>query len=74
MALLVLLVTRLLAEQHDRHARLAFAEHRLGRALVQITSRARGRLVPEFLPASHGRPLPGSRADTRILVIARKQV
>src|SRR6185437_13004796 len=56
MALFVLLVTRLLTDQRDGNARPAFAEHRLRRPPVQIAPRALGRLVPEFLPASHGRP------------------
>jgi hypothetical protein len=75
MTLLVLLVTRLLTDQRDGNARPAFAEHRLRRSPVEVAPRAPCRLVPEFLPASHGRPLPGPRADTRIRIIdLRKHV
>jgi hypothetical protein len=70
-ALLVLLVARLLTDQRDGNARAAFAEHRLRRPPVQIAPRALRRLIPEFLPASHGRPLPGQQANTRMEDVRR---
>ena len=46
----ILLVARLLADEHDRRVERAFAEHRLGRILVEVAARAAARILEQRLP------------------------
>ena len=52
LALEVLLVTGLLAHQHQARVLAAFAENGLGRALPQVAGPARGRGLPQLLDIS----------------------
>src|SRR5205823_5886189 len=50
----VLVIPRLLPDQHDLGALSAFAEHRLGRVLPEIAGAAAGRLLANGLQCGHG--------------------
>ena len=48
----ILLVARLLADEHDRGVERAFAEHRLGRIFVKVAADAFARVLEQRLPRS----------------------
>src|SRR3546814_4963003 len=60
----ILLIARLLADQHDRGAAGAFAEHRLRRVLIERATRAALRLVAQRCPGCFG--IAAERKSTRL--------
>src|SRR3546814_16243823 len=71
----ILLIARLLADQHDRGADGAFAEHRLRRVLLERATRAALRLVAKRCPGwlDRKRVVLGKRVSVRVATGGRRK-